>query len=101
MLRSDSDYYIAGFSSSYEYRLYDDFEAEGCLVIRDIGRFVKALQVRVEEMLPGWKFSFGGVNYRDPYHPNPKLHIFFASTSVTPIKKSFGLFGNRLSNKSY
>ncbi len=89
VVRSDGDYYIACFSSQYEYRLYDDFEAEACLVIRDIGRFAKSLQVRVEEMLPGWKFSFGGVDYRDPYHPNPKVNIFFCKHFRYAYQKEF------------
>lgn len=76
-VRSDSDYFISCFSSAYEYRLYDDFEAEGCLVVEDIARFTKSLKSRMEEVLPGWAFSFGGVDYRDPYHPTPKLNIFF------------------------
>lgn len=76
-VESPRDYYISCFSSSYEYRLYDDFEADACLVIKDIVRFAKSLKVRMEEFLPGWKFSCGGVNYQDPYHSVPKLNIFF------------------------
>lgn len=76
-IQSRSDYYISCFSSSYEYRLYDDFEAEGCVVIKDIVRFTNSVKARMEEILPGWRFSFGAVNYQDPYHPIPKLNIFF------------------------
>jgi hypothetical protein len=75
--RSDSDYYIACFSSSYEYRLYDDFEAEGCLVIKDVARFANNLKDRMGEALPGWSFLSRGIEYRDPYHPKPQLDVFF------------------------
>lgn len=88
-LRSDSDYYIACFSSSYEYRLYDDFEADGCLVIKDIVRFVNSFKARMEEVVPGWNFSFDGVDYRDPYHPNPKLNIFFCKHFRYAYQKEF------------
>jgi hypothetical protein len=88
-LRSESDYYIGCFSSSYEYRLYDDFEAEGCLVIRDIVRFANTVNSRMEEILPGWAFSLGGVDYRDPYHPNPKLNIFFCKHFRYAYQKEF------------
>jgi hypothetical protein len=74
---TESDYYIACFSSSYEYRLYDDFEAEGCLLVKDMGRFADSLRIRMEEILAGWKFSLGAVDYRDPYHPSPSVNIFY------------------------
>jgi hypothetical protein len=88
-LRSDSDYYIACFSSSYEYRLYDDFEAEACLVIKDIGRFANSLKSRTEEVLPGWTSSFGGVDYRDPYYPNRNMNIFFGKHFRYAYQKEF------------
>ena len=88
-LRADSDYYIACFSSSYEYRLYDDFDADGCLIIKDVPRFTTNLKSRVEEVLPGWKLRFNGVDYRDPYHPSPKINIFFCKHFRYAYQKEF------------
>jgi hypothetical protein len=74
-VKSFSDYYISCFPYSYEYRLYDDFEAEGCMLIKDPVRFAKSLKARMEEFLPGWNLLYGGVDYLDPYHPVQKLNI--------------------------
>lgn len=87
--QSHSDYYISCFSSSYEYRLYDDFDAEGCVVIKDTVRFAKSIKSRMEEILPGWTFSHGGVDYQDPYHPVPKLNIPFCKHFRYAYQKEF------------
>jgi hypothetical protein len=84
-----SDYYISCFSSSYEYRLFDDFEANACLVIKDIVRFAKSLKTRMEEILPEWRFSYEYVNYQDPYHPIRKLNIFFSKHFRYAYQKEF------------
>jgi hypothetical protein len=88
-VESLSDYYISCFPSSYEYRLYDDFEANGCIVIKDTMRFANSLKARMEEFLPGWGFSYGGVNYQDPYHSVPKLNIFFCKHFRYAYQKEF------------
>ncbi len=75
--RLPGDYYVACFAQSYEYRLFDDFGYEACLVIKDIRRFIDAVGWCVHEQLPGWKFLLGPVEYRDPYHPAENIDLFF------------------------
>jgi hypothetical protein len=88
-LRAHSDYYIACFSGSYEYRLFDDFEADGCLVIKDIMRFVDSVGHRMHERLPGWEFMLGDVDYRDPYYPKQDINIFFCKHIRHAYQKEF------------
>lgn len=88
-LRAHSDYYIACFSGSYEYRLFDDFEADACLVIKDIMRFVNSVGYRMHELLPGWEFMLGDVDYRDPYHPKQDINIFFCKHFRHAYQKEF------------
>jgi len=63
----EHDYYISCFTSHYENRLFDDFEANACLVIKDIPRFKESLRSRMQEVLPSWTFSYRTVEYRDSY----------------------------------
>ena len=64
---SETNFYIACFGASYEYGLFDDFDANACLVIKDVSRFSKSMAERVAEALPGWRMSSKPVDYRDPY----------------------------------
>jgi hypothetical protein len=63
----EHDYYMSCFSSRYENRLFDDFEANACLVIKDIRRFGESLRARMQEVLPSWTFMCRSVEYRDSY----------------------------------
>jgi hypothetical protein len=73
-----ADYYLSSFSMGYEYRLFDDFGYDSCLVVRDPRRFVNSLMACGAKTLPGWHCSFAPVDYRDPFHPTPKKDVLFS-----------------------
>jgi hypothetical protein len=72
-----SNFYLSCYSALFENRLFDDFDADGCLVIKDVDRYCALLNEGMRGQLTNWKFSIGGVEYRDPYVPtrNPNLFV--------------------------
>lgn len=73
----DSNCYVACFSWHYEYRLFDDFKYDSCLVIRDQERFIERLRMCSEDKLPGWTGRALAVTYYDPYHPPKSNDVIF------------------------
>ena len=65
-VRSAVDYYIFCAAAGYELRLFDDFEANACLVITDSIRFLSRMKDAVKEVLPGWHYGNALVRYIDP-----------------------------------
>jgi hypothetical protein len=72
-----SDYYLSCYSVLFESRLFDDFQADGCLIIRDMNRFDICLRDAVRAVLPEWNCFVGGVEYRDPYFPTKDPNVVF------------------------
>jgi hypothetical protein len=74
---ANSDYYLSCYSILFENRLFDDFNADGCLIIKDMDRFGSCLCNTVRPILPGFDCFIGGVQYRDPYVPtkDPDVHF--------------------------
>ena len=72
-----SDYYLSCYSVLFESRLFDDFQADGCLIIRDMNRFDICLRDAVRAVLPEWNCFAGGVEYRDPYFPTKDPNVIF------------------------
>jgi hypothetical protein len=60
------DYYVFCLSSAYEPRLFADFEANACLLIREPERFRDRLMQTVMKVLGGRGWSFSPVTYVDP-----------------------------------
>lgn len=66
-VESRTDYYILCFALGYEPRLFYDFQANSCLVITEIGRFLDALEAAAINALPGWEFGSAPIRYIDPF----------------------------------
>jgi len=64
--RSETDYYVYCLSSVLAPRLFLDFEADACLIIRDQQRFEAGLIEAVRTQLPAWDCGRGPVSYIDP-----------------------------------
>jgi hypothetical protein len=65
---SRTDYYVYCLTHALELRLFDDFEARACVIVRDLNRFRYRLRSAVEAHLgDGWRAVDGPVNYVDPY----------------------------------
>src|SRR5258708_30086572 len=77
-LKSESEYYIACLADAYEYRLYDDFGYDACLLIRNRGRFIDDIRCCTASVLRGWSFTADRVTYRDPYHPLRNNRVCFS-----------------------
>jgi hypothetical protein len=90
-VRSDRDYYVACFAGRYEYRLFDDFDADACVVIRDPTRFIERLGGAVRSALNWNDFLGGSVEYRDPYHPSRAIGVFFTKHFRYAYQKEFRL----------
>lgn len=61
-----SDYYVYCLAMKYNARLFDDFEANSCLIIHQPIKFVERLYKEVSNKLPGWTGRATGVTYYDP-----------------------------------
>lgn len=68
--RARSNYLVLCTSRRLSARLFFDFDADACLVVRDRAEFVRRLTAAVSDALPGWAFSQGDVRYFDPFSPD-------------------------------
>jgi hypothetical protein len=73
--QQENTYYVSCLASQYEYRLYEDFGYDACLVIREPERFISKMKVCGEAALSGWCFRASPVTYLDPCHPIPDRDI--------------------------
>ena len=78
-LTSNTNYYVACFATNYTYREYDDFKANGCLVIKDARRFTAALLEAVSAQLTDYRCFASSVRYIDPLNSKPgDVDVFMA-----------------------
>lgn len=74
-----TDFYVCCMTHSLSYRLFDDFEADACVVIRDPKSFWARLHKAVEARLSGWLDWHQDVQYIDPYlHKEKEINLIFA-----------------------
>lgn len=64
--RTSEDYYLLCLSASYDAPLFDDFDADACLIIRDPIAFRDRLMWEVHRVLRTRGHTFGPVTYVDP-----------------------------------
>jgi len=69
--------YMACFARRYDYRLFEDFEYDACMVIRDPLRFLKKMKDVAESLPPGFQFYFDNVQYRDPFQPKRDNDVLY------------------------
>jgi hypothetical protein len=80
------DYYVVCASCDWDDALFDDFQADSCVVIKQPKTFVQRLTQAAEEKLQGWAFVDVPVQYFDPYemrlksiiNPSVDKHFRFA-----------------------
>jgi len=68
-LQLESDYWLYCLSSSLVPRLFIDYDADACVVIRDRARFTSMLQKAGLQKLSGSAMSYSPVEYIDPLLP--------------------------------
>lgn len=77
-LEAPNNYYVYCLSYLYSLRLFDDFEADSCLIISRPLKFIERLFREFDKQLPGWKGISTGVSYIDPLNTKPdELNPFF------------------------
>lgn len=67
--QADTDYYAYCMADVYDYRLFDDFEYDACIIIKDVDKFIGSIKNTVAEFIEGCKFIKNKVKYIDPLNP--------------------------------
>jgi hypothetical protein len=65
---ANRDYYALCLSCVYDYRLFDDFDADCCLIINNPMLFGQRLEIALRSHLPDWKMFIRKINYYDPFN---------------------------------
>ena len=74
-----TDYYVYCMTHNLSYRLFDDFEADACVIIRDPKAFYSRFQGAVQAKLSGWLDWNRPVQYIDPYlHNERDVNLIFS-----------------------
>lgn len=60
------NYYLLSLSGDWDRNLFDDFQADTCLVVRDANSFIERVKLSTQIQLPGWECFFVPVHYYDP-----------------------------------
>lgn len=77
--RSDRDYWLFCVTRSAEPRLFVDFEATACVIIKDTEEFKRRLRQVTASGFPGATYSDGAATYVDPLlPPSDKINIPFS-----------------------
>lgn len=72
-----SNYYVFCLSNVLAPRLFLDFEADACLLIKEPTQFVEKLIMAFEKTNTGWAGAFEPVKYLDPLNPpNNDIDVF-------------------------
>jgi hypothetical protein len=74
---ASSNYYVSCYAVLFDNRLFDDFDADACLIIRDLDRYCGLLKEAVRAVLPEWSCFMGAIEYRDPYVPKRNPNVYF------------------------
>ena len=79
-----TDYYVYCMTHTLKDRLFNDFSADSCVIIRDLSEFSNRLEAAVQSQLSDWSMCSRSVEYIDPYDAglrlseNPTLDLFFS-----------------------
>ena len=74
-----SNYYVYCMTHFLSYRLFDDFDADSCVIIRDPKEFRTRLVQAVQRQLTSWVGWDQSVEYIDPYfHNNTDIDLCFS-----------------------
>lgn len=82
--RFSTDYYLYCLTTSVKPRLFADFQAEACVIIKDRATFTKMLRTKAAaEHLPHESMAAGRADYIDPLLPQ-------SANLLVPLCKHFG-----------
>lgn len=89
LLESPSDYYISCFTSTFDPRFFNDFNADAFLLINDPHRFVTTISSAFEPIAPGWTGKATFVNYYDPLNAKVPKDVFFEKSTQYEYQKEY------------
>lgn len=69
------NFYVFCAAGSFDPRLFDDFQADACLLIRDLNRFGLPLLREFAAVAGMPRQVHGSVHYEDPLHPVKENHL--------------------------
>jgi hypothetical protein len=93
VLEAPTNYYVYCMASEFSLRLFPDFEADACLIIRNPEIFINHLRNAVLEQLPGWASFAEGVKYIDPVNTTEsEVDIFYAKDFKYTYQKEYRVF---------
>lgn len=74
---SKTNYYVFCLSMVYDHRLFQDFEADSCIIINNPNDFLRRLWSVVSQYLSGWRMFNMSVTYIDPFNTQEEEHVPF------------------------
>ncbi|AHY58964.1 hypothetical protein [Stenotrophomonas rhizophila] len=76
---AEGDYWLYCVTQSVEPRLFCDFEAQACLIIRNKKAFAERLRQAADYQIPSSEYSCGDAMYVDPHQPETaRISVPFA-----------------------
>lgn len=105
--QAKTDYFVYCMAERFDHRLFDDFEADSCVLFHDPSTFEGRLRARVQEVMGEWRPLSTQIEYIDPLFPpvetlNPFFckhfrffyqreyrHIWMPSADPGPLKAFF------------
>ena len=92
--RLTTNFYVYCMTHALDYRLFDDFGADSCVIVRDPSAFCTRLQGAVMTQFPNWLCQFRSVKYIDPYlHQERDIDLFFLNIFDFGINTNFVFLG--------
>jgi len=89
-LKSRTNYYVYCLADIYSLRMYGDFEADCCLVIKDPDKFLQKVIEGFNTQLPNYKVALNTVNYFDPLNAKANnVDVYFSKHFRYSYQKEF------------
>ena len=63
------NFYVYCLTKTYQHRLFDDFNADACLLIYDLKKFFDRFLNCLKKSYSDWQLKSGDVRYNDPFFP--------------------------------
>jgi hypothetical protein len=73
-----TDFYVYCMAKVYQHRLFEDFDADACLLIYDIEIFLDKFLYCLKTDYSDWLLASGEISYYDPCFPSSSLSIPFS-----------------------
>ena len=86
---SKSDYYVYCMSHTYDIKLFHDFDADCCLIIKNPKEFIARLTTKFRDSMLGWTEWHQRVKYIDPLTSRGSPDIFFSKHFKYTYQKEY------------